>query len=61
MLHTETFVIDPVLTPGLVCADKLTKESAKTTEELLQHNNEYFHIFFTMEDHMGVSFPSCTR
>ena len=56
MIETETSVIDPALTPGLVHADKLTHESAKTTEELLKYNNEYFHIFFTMEDHMGVRF-----
>ena len=54
MLQTQTYVIDPVETPGLIHADHLTEESAKTTEELLKHNNENHHIFFTMEDHMGV-------
>lgn len=55
MLETNTYVIDPVETPGLIHAAKLTEESAKTTEELLKHNNENYHIFFTTEDHMGVS------
>lgn len=54
-LQTETYVIDPIETPGLIHAENLTEESAKTTEELLKHNNENYHIFFTMEDHMGVS------
>lgn len=54
MLQTQTYVIDLVETPGLIHADHLTEESAKTTEELLKHNNENYHIFFTMEDHMGV-------
>lgn len=57
MLQTDTFVIDPVQTPGLVHAAKLTEESARTTEELLKENNEKYHIFFTVEDHMGVSLP----
>jgi hypothetical protein len=55
MLETTTFVIDRIETPGLIHAANLTEESAKTTEELLKHNNENYHIFFTMEDHMGVS------
>ena len=55
ILQTETFVIDHIETPGLIHAANLTAESAKTTEELLKHNNENYHIFFTMEDHMGVS------
>lgn len=54
MLETDTFIVDPVLTPGICHADNLTKESAETTEELLKDNNENYHIFFTMEDHMGV-------
>ena len=54
MLQTDTFVIDPVETPGFIHANKLTKESAKTTEDLLKENNEKYHIFFTLEDHMGV-------
>ena len=54
-LQTDTYVIDPIETPGLIHAENLTEESAKTTEELLKHNNENYHIFFTMEDHMGVS------
>lgn len=57
MLQTETYVIDRLQTPGLIHAANLTEESAKTTEELLKHNNEKYHIFFTMEDHMGVSSP----
>jgi hypothetical protein len=55
MLKTDTFVINPSHTPGLIHAANLTEESAKTTEELLKHNNENYHIFFTIEDHMGVS------
>ena len=55
MLATDTFVIDPIKTPGLIHADGLTEESARTTEELLKENNEKYHIFFTLEDHMGVS------
>lgn len=55
MLEIDTFVVDPVLTPGICHAANLTKESAETTEELLKDNNENYHIFFTMEDHMGVS------
>ncbi|KAI8633674.1 hypothetical protein F5Y19DRAFT_461999 [Xylariaceae sp. FL1651] len=54
MLDTDTYVIDPTETPGLVHADGLTAESAKTTTELLKENNEKYHIFFTIEDHMGV-------
>ncbi|KAI1501372.1 hypothetical protein F5X99DRAFT_383024 [Biscogniauxia marginata] len=54
MLKTDTYIINPVLTPGLVHADNLTEESARTTEELLKDNNANYHIFFTMEDHMGV-------
>lgn len=54
MLQTDTFVIDPKTTPGLVHADNLTEESAQTTSELLKENNEKYHIFFTIEDHMGV-------
>lgn len=54
MLQTDTYVIDPKTTPGLVHADNLTKESAETTSELLKENNEKYHIFFTIEDHMGV-------
>ena len=59
MLQTDTFVIDPFLTPGFVHADNLTEESAKVTEEVLKENNEKYHIFFTIEDHMGVSVSAC--
>jgi hypothetical protein len=57
MLRTDTFVIDPIATPGIVHADNLTAESAETTAELLKDNNDKYHIFFTMEDHMGVRVP----
>ena len=59
MLPTDTYVIDPVKTPGFVHAAKLTEESARVTEEVLKENNEKYHIFFTIEDHMGVSLPPC--
>ena len=58
MLQTDTYVIDPVQTPGFVHAANLTEESAKVTEEVLKENNEKYHIFFTIEDHMGVSLHS---
>jgi hypothetical protein len=54
MLPTSTFIIDPEQTPGIVHAKTLTAESAATTEALLKENNEKYHIFFTLEDHMGV-------
>lgn len=56
MLFTDTFKLDPSSTAGLTHADGLTQESARTTEDLLKENNEKYHIFFTLEDHMGVSF-----
>lgn len=56
MLQTDTYVIDSTATPGLVHADNLTEESAQTTSQLLKENNEKYHIFFTIEDHMGVCF-----
>jgi hypothetical protein len=55
MLETDTFIIDAVKTPGLIHAANLTEESAATTTALLKENNEKYHIFFTTEDHMGVS------
>ena len=54
MISTSSFSIDPKRTPGLIHAKKLTSESAATTEALLKENNEKYHIFFTVEDHMGV-------
>jgi hypothetical protein len=54
LLDTETFVISPGETPGFVHADRLTEESARATEDCLRENNEKHHIFFTLEDHMGV-------
>jgi hypothetical protein len=56
MFSTDTFELDPASTAGLAHADGLTQESARTTEDLLKENNEKYHIFFTLEDHMGVSF-----
>ncbi|KAJ4287773.1 hypothetical protein N0V90_012477 [Kalmusia sp. IMI 367209] len=53
-LDTQTYVISPTETPGLIHADNLTEESARETERLLKHNNENHHIFFTTEAHMGV-------
>lgn len=55
MLETDTFIIDAAKTPGLIHAANLTEESATTTTALLKENNEKYHIFFTTEDHMGVS------
>ncbi|KAI0902963.1 hypothetical protein F4823DRAFT_569159 [Ustulina deusta] len=39
-LQSDTYVIDPVRTPGIVHTEYLGAESAKTTEELLNNNNE---------------------
>lgn len=60
MIDTDTFVVSPIETPGLVHAPNLTNESAKETEDLLKDNNNKYHIFFTLEDHMGVSWVSCS-
>lgn len=54
MLDTDDFVVSPVKTAGLAHVPNLTHESAKATEELLKDNNNRYHIFFTLEDHMGV-------
>lgn len=54
MLNSTTFAISSKDTPGVVHAEGLTEESAQTTTELLKQNNEKHHIFFTLEDHMGV-------
>jgi len=51
-----TFQFDPVKTPGIIHADKLTKESAEAVTEVLQDNNAEHHIFQTTEDEMGVRF-----
>jgi len=57
MLETDTFVLNPIQTPGLVHAANLTEESAKVTEDLLKENKEKYHIHITVEDQTGVSLP----
>lgn len=56
MIDADNFVVSPIETPGLVYVPSLTTESARATEDLLKDNNQKYHIFFTLEDHMGVSF-----
>lgn len=55
MIDADNFVVSPIETPGLVHVPSLTTESARATEDLLKDNNQKYHIFFTLEDHMGVS------
>ncbi|KAK3360973.1 hypothetical protein B0T24DRAFT_539940 [Lasiosphaeria ovina] len=59
MIDTDDFAISAVETPGLLHVPNLTNESAKETEELLKDNNRRYHIFFTLEDHMGTLFNRC--
>ncbi len=55
-LQSAIYVIDPVRTPGIVHAENLGAESAKTTEEYLKTSMRT--CDFTIECHMGVRLPA---